>query len=400
MAGGAVDVTTIPTSVERNVMITFGELFAGVGMGGLGMERAGWKGKWFVEIEDYPHQVYKRNFPESKGFYDVKDCGSHNLPYVDAIFGGFPCQDLSVAGCSKGIHAERSGLFFEFARIIGELRPRWWILENVTNLLAGDDGRWFAAVLSEMAALGYDASWHCIPATAVDAPHRRDRVWIIAYTDSHSESGLSLNAGQGQGELVANTESTKCQCAGGTWTGRQRLTDRSTDVADTNTQGLQGQRGEHELRTRGKEVPACPDRESVTATNSRQSQSRLGRGLPDGLTRWMDEPADIPRTKKKAPRRSKRLKALGNGLMWQIPYMIAQGINEIEKEQTNETTTQTKQEGLSAHERRRERVPQATRKVVLPHTPTRPGVSEAHGRQRKTTQKGRENRVSQKPHNL
>jgi len=316
MAGGIVDVTTISTSVERNVMITFGELFAGVGMGGLGMERAGWKGKWFVEIEDYPHQVYKRNFPESKGFYDVRDCGAHNLPYVDAIFGGFPCVDLSVAGRAEGIHAERSGLFFEFARIVGELRPRWWILENVTNLLAGDNGRWFAAVLSEMAALGYDATWHCIPATAVDAPHRRDRVWIVAHASDCTDST------NGRQEEETHRVQKKCRQTGHSGM-LSRTSGNAEDVADTASFYAQGQ--------------SCRQEQRQSRGNCwRQSQSRLGR-VADGLTAWLDEPADIPRVTQVKENRVNRLKALGNGLMWQIPYMIAQGINEIEKEQTNET---------------------------------------------------------------
>src|SRR5262249_39831862 len=96
---------------------------------------------------------------------------------IDLICGGFPCQDISVAGKGAGIDGERSGLWAEYARIIGEVRPRYAIIENVSALL----GRGLQRVLWDLAQIGYDAEWHCIPASAVGAPHRRDRIWIVAY---------------------------------------------------------------------------------------------------------------------------------------------------------------------------------------------------------------------------
>ena len=107
------------------------------------------------------------------------DCG------VDIICGGFPCQDISVAGKGAGIEGSRSGLWSEYARIISEVRPRYVIVENVAALL----GRGLERVLGDLAALGFDAEWHCIPASAVGAPHRRDRVWIVAYAGSEQHKG-------------------------------------------------------------------------------------------------------------------------------------------------------------------------------------------------------------------
>ncbi len=103
---------------------------------------------------------------------------------IDVITGGFPCQDLSAAGLRAGIGGERSGLWSEVHRLIGELRPLYAVMENVWNLLAGPNdqpGGWFGRVLADLAEVRYDAEWHCIPAAAVGADHHRERVWIIAY---------------------------------------------------------------------------------------------------------------------------------------------------------------------------------------------------------------------------
>ncbi len=98
---------------------------------------------------------------------------------VDVICGGFPCQDISVAGTGAGISGERSGLWKEFKRIIGEFIPKYVIIENVEKLLS----RGLPIVLSDLHEIGYDAEWHCIPASHIGAPHKRDRIWIIAYRD-------------------------------------------------------------------------------------------------------------------------------------------------------------------------------------------------------------------------
>lgn len=108
-----------------------------------------------------------------------------------------PCQDLSLSGKLEGIEVgTRSGLWSEIARLTSELRPRFVIVENVANLLAGPSqrpGGWFGRVLGDLASLGYDAVWHCIPASSVGAPHRRDRVWVVAYSDEAQCEGGSLS---------------------------------------------------------------------------------------------------------------------------------------------------------------------------------------------------------------
>jgi len=162
------------------------DLFSGIGGFSLGLERSGYfETVAFCEIEPFPRRVLAKHWPSVPIYEDVRTLTAERLAAdgigVDAICGGFPCQDISVAGKGAGIGGPRSGLWSEYARIIGELRPRVVIVENVAALL----GRGLERVLGDLAALGFDAEWHCIPASAVGAPHRRDRLWIISYPDSH-----------------------------------------------------------------------------------------------------------------------------------------------------------------------------------------------------------------------
>jgi DNA (cytosine-5)-methyltransferase 1 len=157
---------------------TVGSLFAGIGGLDLGFERAGFKSVWQVEIDPYCTKVLAKNFPEAERYEDVRKVGRHNLRPVDIIVGGFPCQDISVAGKGIGIvPGSRSGLWSEMCRIISELRPKFVLVENVTALLRRGMGR----VLGDLADIGYDAEWRIISALEGGGIHRRERVWIIAY---------------------------------------------------------------------------------------------------------------------------------------------------------------------------------------------------------------------------
>ena len=157
------------------------DLFSGIGGFSLGLERAGMQTVAFCEIDLFARRVLAKHWPEVPCHDDIRtltaDWLAENGLWPDVICGGFPCQDISVAGKGAGIGGERSGLWREYARLIGEIRPRYVIVENVAALL----GRGLGDVLGDLAALGYDAEWHCIPASAVGAPHQRDRIWVVAY---------------------------------------------------------------------------------------------------------------------------------------------------------------------------------------------------------------------------
>lgn len=156
------------------------DLFSGIGGFSLGLERVGFETVAFCEIEDYPRKVLKHHWPSVPVFNDITKLSKEKLDElgsIDIVCGGFPCQDISAAGNKVGVSGERSGLWFEFARIIAETNPKFAIIENSPMLRS----RGLDQVLQSLWKIGYDAEWHVIPASAFGAPHRRERLWIIAY---------------------------------------------------------------------------------------------------------------------------------------------------------------------------------------------------------------------------
>ena len=156
-----------------------GSLFAGIGGFDEGFRRAGMTTVWMVEIDPWCRRVLARHFPEAQLFEDVRAVGRDELEPVDLICGGFPCQDLSVAGRRAGLAGERSGLFFEFARILDELRPRWVVIENVPGLLSSNRGKDMGTVLWTLGELGYGWAYRVLDAQYFGVAQRRRRVFIV-----------------------------------------------------------------------------------------------------------------------------------------------------------------------------------------------------------------------------
>ena len=162
------------------------DLFSGIGGFSVGLERAGFKTAALCEIEAFPRRILKKQFPEVPLYEDVRLVTAERLRAdaigpVDAIVGGFPCQDASIANTSgtgrDGINGSRTGLWSEIARLADALRPTVIILENVPGLLSSGFGR----VLGDLAEIRYDAEWRVIPAFSAGLPHRRERLWVVAY---------------------------------------------------------------------------------------------------------------------------------------------------------------------------------------------------------------------------
>lgn len=295
------------------------DLFSGIGGFSLGLERTGgFETVAFCEIEPYPRAVLAKHWPGVPCYEDVRTLTADTLRRdgiaVDVICGGFPCQDLSFAGKRAGLEGARSGLWREYARLIGELRPRFVIVENVPGLLNLGMG----AVLGDLAALGYDATWDCIPASAVGAPHRRDRVWIVAHAmrGRYGSHGVQCvkSAGQWQpdrpidvGDVANADRQSQHACAI-----NAEMGGASQSVADTSRPRLSDNRG----RTKAEGL------EGNGAANGRGGASRASE-------QWELEP-NVGRVAHGVPSRVDRLKGLGNAVVPQIPELIGRAILKAE----------------------------------------------------------------------
>lgn len=176
--------------------LTVGEVFAGIGGIGRGLEATGgFRTKWQVEIDPYAVGVLEREWPTAERRRDIRRTDFRKLPSVDVIAGGFPCVDISTAGKRAGISAPRSGLWAHYARAIREARPSLVIVENVAALRV----RGLDRVLADLASVGYDAEWDCVPASSIGAPHIRDRIFVLAYPrrqQSGEQDGFSWSEGR------------------------------------------------------------------------------------------------------------------------------------------------------------------------------------------------------------
>lgn len=280
-----------------------GSLFSGVGGLELGLEWAGvGHTVWQVEQNEYCRSVLARHWPDAdRSTTDVRGCSAGGLDSVDVICGGFPCQDISNAGKGVGLAGSRSGLWFEFARIVGEFRPKYVVVENVSALLA----RGIDAVLGSLASLGYDAVWTTLRAADVGAPHRRERLFIVAYSN-------------GLRELQPQRRN-------------KRIGRRSSNVGPKVLAYPKGERC-------AEMPPRIGALVQQNSGNTRKAESRLGRsvdGIPARLDRW---PATLgedqkdwepPRTIEKANERAPRLKALGNAVVPQQAFVVGKMLMNI-----------------------------------------------------------------------
>ena len=165
------------------MVITIGSLFSGIGGFELGLERAMPNSKtiWQVEQDSFCQKVLKKHWPDSTLYDDVRDINKNNVAPVDVLCGGFPCQDISIAGKGEGLNGQKSSLWWEMHRIICELRPRIVVMENVSNVV----NRGLSEVLGSLASIGYDAEWCVLSAAQFGAPHLRKRWFCVAYSNSN-----------------------------------------------------------------------------------------------------------------------------------------------------------------------------------------------------------------------
>jgi DNA (cytosine-5)-methyltransferase 1 len=273
------------------------DLFSGIGGFSLGLERAGMHTVAFCEIDPHARKVLAKHWPNTPIFEDVSTLTKDKInEQIDVLAGGFPCQDISTAGRGAGLSGSRSGLWFQFHRLINEIRPRYAIIENVSALRS----RGLDEVLRSLAEIGYDAEWHCIPASAVGAPHRRDRIWIVAYPNRSLREGTRLSGGVQSCD--ARLGISYSETASMAYTASQR-------------QPRQGQ---------------FVERRSETPKGKGQADTPLPIRV-GGI--WPVEP-DVGRVANGIPNRSHRLKQLGNAVVPQIPELIGRAIMEYERDRS------------------------------------------------------------------
>ena len=310
--------------ITRVLIVKVLDLFAGIGGFTIGFERAGFETAAFCEIDPYAQKVLRKNWPGVPIYDDVRTITAERLASdgigVDVITGGFPCQDISVSGNQAGIQdGTRSGLWSECARLLGELRPRYAIFENVTNLLNGHGGDWFKRVLWDISALGYDAEWHCIPASELGAHHHRDRIWIIAYP--------SGKHGRDNGQM-ATDQAQRTQGATISPAVREDVSDSDSIRFGQCIQEAHTTTKASESRFKGGGILADTD-------SAQRQRGCLSVGIQSqhanivGASGWSAEP-DVGRVANGIPSRSHRLKCLGNAVVPPIPELIGRAINEAD----------------------------------------------------------------------
>ncbi len=267
------------------------DLFSGIGGFSLGLERAGMETVAFCEINPFCRKILAKHWPEAPCFDDITT--TTDFPAADVIVGGFPCQDISLAGKRAGVAGARSGLYREMVRAIRLVRPRFAIMENVAALLGFGMGR----VLGDVAEDGYDAEWDCISAFECGAPHGRDRIWITLADASQFKQSPGSRSPLGWW-LWSPSQIEEARNADGYWKLEPpRLLGNIRRWVDDATRSRTWWTRDWETQF--------------------ETFRRMDDGLPDGLDRASNEGA---------------LKALGNSVLSQITEILGRAVVTLSTE--------------------------------------------------------------------
>jgi DNA (cytosine-5)-methyltransferase 1 len=302
---------------KESEKLTIGSCFSGIGGLELGLEwTGGFETKWQIENDEYASRVLAKHWPNVKRYSDIRDVVRPER--VDLICGGFPCQDVSLAGKREGLAGKRTTLWTEMYRLICEVKSRWIVAENVPGLLSSDDGRFFGEILRDLAREGYDAEWGVLSAAGVGAPHLRNRIFIVA----NSERMEWTPRARGEG-IQSEKQKTVRSKSGNI---RQVLADagsvesprlsgfRENEISET------GNGGENGLSA----VKRLSDRSEETMGKQRTEQES------ERSDWWAVEP-DVGRVAHGVPSRVDRLKCLGNAVVPQVSQKIGEMILSYEK---------------------------------------------------------------------
>ena len=279
-------------------MLTVGSLFSGIGGFDLGLERAGMRIEWQVEIDDYCRAVLGKHWPHVPCHADITTIDWEWIPRVDLVCGGFPCQPFSAAGKRRGKEDDRY-LWPEVVRCLAVVRPTWFLGENVYGLLHLGIEQMYA----DLEALGYQVAILGIPACAVDAPHLRKRIWILAHHAGvpHRKSVTGESGRQIQ-------QSGECSISRVVADATQLLQYRSGDTGETRRS---------KSADSSESIPNPHEQSVGRATKSWRQHSQ-----------WPTEP-NVGRVADGVPSRVDRLKGLGNAIVPQIAEALGRMIVEV-----------------------------------------------------------------------
>jgi len=339
------------------MVLTVGSLFSGIGGIELGLEQAGgFETKWFVETDRYARAVLRKHWKTVPIYGDITQVDWTTVAPVDMLTGGFPCQDISYAGKGAGIkEGTRSGLWKEYYKAICSLRPKFVLVENVSALLT----RGLDIVLGDLAQVGYDAEWHCITAASVGAPHRRDRIFILAYSNSRRrcreerfrESNSSAMPGQEQNG-ISNKNGEGCRnrevaYANGSRPFHRQLEKQSAeareyaqcepsecceDVADSDSNGEKWRRQESIMEGSTKVSNANGERlqryRRLEEAQKQAAAELTKYRFSTGAAQWSVEPS-VGRVANGISSRVDRIKCLGNAVVPQVAQFVGKRIKEI-----------------------------------------------------------------------
>ena len=292
--------------------LTVGSLFSGIGGFDLGLERAGMKVIWQSEIDEFASKVLKKHWPDVPNLGDITKVDWSEVERPDVICGGYPCQPFSQAG-KRGGENDARHLWPAMHNAICVLRPQYALMENVRGHLSLG----FNRVLGDLAEIGYDAEWQVIPAAAVGALHKRDRVFIVAYASSECGNGRQRRNG--------STQSRKKGL-------QQQVRTSGANVADTNGKRLEGSRSEQQATRVARESKEMADtngaggwgfgslqhgRENVFR---KSDQLRGKNGFTSGS--WWEVEPNVGRVANGVYNRVDRLKGLGNAIVPQVAELV------------------------------------------------------------------------------
>ena len=291
------------------------DLFSGIGGFSYASERlvGGFETVAFCEQDEFCKKILHKHWPTIPIINDVKELADNANEFrgiVDIVCGGFPCQPVSVAGLQRADQDDRY-LWEEMFRVIQGCKPRWVIAENVTGLINIKGGVLFESVQADLESEGYSVQSIVLPAASKNAPHRRDRIWIIGYV------------------TMAHTDSRLC--------GRGRTIGTDREDSKRRLHPTQKEQATHDLRSKTIGRNTVRGETEDTATDFSTVEPRfcgMDDGIPSRLDEfegWEVEPEDIPRVATSIKNRTERLKCLGNSIVPQVVAEIFRAIKETEQ---------------------------------------------------------------------